>query len=287
MGAQTPPGLSDEKAARIMAGLREGRTLRPFAVKASRFDAYCETHPDYAREAKALLPENLKASNARKGAARRALTHCKYGHPLSGNNLYLAPGRKERKCWTCINRRDKSPRPPNQEQIPQVTAAFNAGKTVKQICWGTVGNRKIEKPILTFRKLRLHRELNPEFNRFVVSAMADHNSKGQLRRFNPDRARANIRRSETNDFHKIVNMVPVYLPPDVRDDIAQSILVALLEGALQRDQVKVRVQQFVTAHNREANKHGTGKYGLRSIDAAAFVDSSTTFGDTISRGLWN
>ena len=168
-----------------------------------------------------------------------------------------------------------------------MTAAFNAGKTVKQICWGTVGNRKIEKPILTFRKLRLHRELNPEFNRFVVSAMADHNSKGQLRRFNPDRARANIRRSETNDFHKIVNMVPVYLPPDVRDDIAQSILVALLEGALQRDQVKVRVQQFVTAHNREANKHGTGKYGLRSIDAAAFVDSSTTFGDTISRGLWN
>jgi hypothetical protein len=171
MGAQTPPGLSDEKAARLMAGLREGRTLRPFAVKASRFEA-----------------------------------------------------------WTCINRRDKSPRPPNQEQIRQVTAAFNAGKTVKQICWGTVGNRKIEKPILTFRKLRLHRELNPEFNRFVVSAMADHNSKGQLRGFNPDRARANIRRAETNDFHKIVNMVPIYLPPDIRDDIAQSILVALLEG---------------------------------------------------------
>src|SRR5229473_5716902 len=128
---------------------------------------------------------------------------------------------------------------------------------------------------------------NPDFNKFVISATTNSKSKGQQRRFHPERARVKIIRSETNDFHKIVNMVPVYLPPDVRDDIAQSILVALLEGALQRDQVKVRVQQFVTAHNREANKHGTGKYGLRSIDAPAFVDSSTTFGDTISRGLWD
>src|SRR5713226_5512657 len=178
MGAHTPPGLSDEKAARIMAGLREGRTLRPFAVKASRFDAYCETHPDYAREAKALLPENLKASNARKGAARRALTHCKYGHPLSGNNLYLAPGRKERKCWTCINRRDRSPRPPNQEQIRQVTAALNAGKTISQICWGKVGEQKVGGQILPFRNLKRYRELNPDFNKFVVSATANSKSKG-------------------------------------------------------------------------------------------------------------
>jgi hypothetical protein len=90
----TPTGLSDEKAARIMIGLRGGGTLRRFAVKASRFEAYCKAQPDYAREAKALLSENLQASNLRKGAAKRALTHCKYGHPLSGDNLYLAPAGK-------------------------------------------------------------------------------------------------------------------------------------------------------------------------------------------------
>ena len=82
-------------------------------------------------------------------------------------------------------------------------------------------------------------------------------------------------------------MVPRHLPPDVRDDIAQSIFVALLDGSLRRDEVKARVQRFVAAHNREANKHGVGKYGLWSIDAPAFAEGSTTLGDTISRGLWD
>jgi hypothetical protein len=58
------------QAARIMIGLRAGNTPRRFTVKASRFEAYCKAHPDYAREAKALLSENLKASNLRKGALK-------------------------------------------------------------------------------------------------------------------------------------------------------------------------------------------------------------------------
>jgi hypothetical protein len=82
-------------------------------------------------------------------------------------------------------------------------------------------------------------------------------------------------------------MVPQGLPPDVRDDIVQSIFMALLEGSLQRNQVKERIRQFVTAHNREANKHGVGKYGLRSLDAPIFDDGSGSLGDRISRGLWD
>jgi hypothetical protein len=132
----TPKGLSDEKAARVLVAFREGRTLRQFAMRAGRFDAYCKAHPEYAREALPLLEANRKAG-------------------------------------------------------------------------------------------------------------------------------------------------------DIRDDIVQSIFVAMLEGSLRRDDVRYRVQEFVAVHNRDANKHGTGKYGLRSIDAPAFVDSSTTFGDTISRGLWD
>lgn len=98
MGESMPPGLSDEKASRMMAAFREGSSLRPFHENASRFEAYCRAHADYGREARALLSENLKASHLRKGSAKRALTHCKYGHPLSGDNLYLPPGRRERKC---------------------------------------------------------------------------------------------------------------------------------------------------------------------------------------------
>jgi hypothetical protein len=63
--------------------------------------------------------------------------------------------------------------------------------------------------------------------------------------------------------------------------------MALLEGSLRRDQVKERVRQFIAAHNREANKHGVGKYRLVSLDAPIFDDSSMTIGDRITRGLWD
>ena len=55
--------------------------------------------------------------------------------------------------------------------------------------------------------------------------------------------------------------------------------------SLQRDQVAKRLGEFVAAHNREANKHGTGKFGLISIDAPAFVDGATPLVETIS--LWD
>jgi hypothetical protein len=56
---------------------------------------------------------------------------------------------------------------------------------------------------------------------------------------------------------------------------------------LQRDQVKARVRQFVTAHNRDANRNGVGQYGLISLDVPIFAESHTTRGDTIVRGLWD
>jgi hypothetical protein len=116
---------------------------------------------------------------------------------------------------------------------------------------------------------------------------ANSNSKAQQRRNQPNKARATTLRAEANDFHTIVSMVPAHFGPDVRDDIAQSIMVALLEGSLQRDQVKARVQQFVTAHNREANKYGVGKYGLRSIDAPVFADGPASLLDRTASGLWD
>jgi hypothetical protein len=81
--------------------------------------------------------------------------------------------------------------------------------------------------------------------------------------------------------------VPQNRPPDVRDDIVQSIFMALLEGSLRRDQMKERIRQFVTSHNREANKHGTGKYGLVSLDAPIFDDGPMRLGNAITRGLWD
>ncbi|HLG81444.1 MAG TPA: hypothetical protein VKY22_10535 [Bradyrhizobium sp.] len=63
----------------------------------------------------------------------------------------------------------------------------------------------------------------------------------------------------------------------MRDDIAQAIFLSLYDGSLQRDQVVKRLGEFVAAYNREANRHGTGKFGLISIDAPAFVEGATPF----------
>jgi hypothetical protein len=42
----TPKGLSDEKPARMMVGLHEGRMLRSFGVKAPHLEAYFKAHPE-------------------------------------------------------------------------------------------------------------------------------------------------------------------------------------------------------------------------------------------------
>ncbi len=89
------------------------------------------------------------------------------------------------------------------------------------------------------------------------------------------------------EYNQIANLVPYQLPRDVRDDVIQSIFLAIIEGSLQRDQVHAHVRQFIRDHYREANRLGVGKYGLVSLDAPIFADGNMTRGDTIVRGLWD
>jgi hypothetical protein len=283
----TPKGLSDEKAARMMAALREGRTLRLFGVTAPRLQTYFEAHPEYAQEARPLIEANATAARLRKGSRLRDRRFCKYGHPLSGSYVYLSRGRGYRQCKICTARNSQFPSLPTEDQIKQVTAALNMGQTIGQICFGKMAGKKVGGFILKFNKLKRYRELNPDFDRFVCSVISGSNNRAQQRRHNPQLYSVNVLRSETNDYHAVAAMVPSNLPPEVRDDIVQSIFMALLEGSLRRDEVKARIGQFVKAHNREANKHDTGKYGLISLDAPIFADGSTTRGDMVSRGLWD
>jgi len=170
-----------------------------------------------------------------------------------------------------------------------VTAALNAGKTITEICWGRIPGKPTVKRLVGFRNLRAYRELNPKFDEFVLVAAARSNSRAQQRRHHPGTSRIATLRDEANDFYMILGMVPVGLPSHIRDDIAQSIMLALLEGSLQRDQVQSRIQQFVRDHNRTFPttfaKFGDGQ--LLSLDEVMFEDSSATRGDTVSRGLWD
>jgi hypothetical protein len=291
-----PPGLPLEMAVEFMTKLEAGSTVRrltgggkksgPAMVSYDRFKKHCELNPTWAAQARKISDVNGRLG---KGARLRNRTHCLNGHPFAGKNLYIFPGGKERKCVTCMKLRYEAPVPATAEQIQQVTAALNAGKTIGQICWGKRDGRVTEVPILNFRKLKLHRKLNPAFDRFVLSATYDNNCRGQRRRYRPERVRIEIVRSQSADFQKIVDMAPAYLPPDVRNDIAQSIFVALFEGSLQRDQVRARVQQFVKDHNRIfPTKYAKfGNSPLLSLDEMLFDDGTATRGDAVSRGLWD
>ncbi len=287
MGTAIKPSLSDEKAAQMMAALREGQTLRKFAMKAWRLEAYFAAHPEYATDARPLIEANAKAARMRKGARLGSRTHCGNGHPFSGAYVGHSRGRGYRKCRICTAHNDQFPPLPTDDQIKQVTAALNTGQTIGRICFGKVAGKKVNGFIVKFNKLKRYRELNPDFDRFVCSVISGSNNRAQQRRHNPQLYSVNVLRSETNDYHAVAAMVPSNLPPEVRDDIVQSIFMALLEGSLRRDEVKARVGQFVKAHNREANKHGTGKFGLISIDVPAYAEGSTALVETISRGLWD
>jgi hypothetical protein len=85
----TPKGLSDDKAARMMVALREGRTLRRFGVKLPRLEAYFAAHPEYAWEARPLITANATAARLRKGDTLRTTTHCRAGlHLMTGDNVF-------------------------------------------------------------------------------------------------------------------------------------------------------------------------------------------------------
>lgn len=284
--AAAAQGLSDERAARFMVALRGGTTRHLFGVNTKSLELYFATHPDYAREARPLIEANARAARLRKGARLRNLTHCVHGHPLSGANISLEPNGR-RKCLACAKRRHLAPRPPTREQIEKVTAALNAGQTLSLICHGRLHDEIVKPRILTYRKLNFYRRQNPTFDQFVISATDNNISKGLRRRLHPERARIEIVRGQNDDFHKILSMLPRQLAN--RDEVAGSIFLALSEGTLQRDQVRLRLSEFIRAQNAmfPINYAKFGNSPLLSLDEMLFDDGTATRGDTVSRGLWD
>jgi hypothetical protein len=94
-------------------------------------------------------------------------------------------------------------------------------------------------------------------------------------------------REQNNDYFRIRAMLPAGFPD--KDDVVSDIFEAILEGSLKREDVRVRVQNYITAHNRMfPTKYAKfGDSPLVSLDEVLFEDGSTTRGDTVSRGLWD
>jgi hypothetical protein len=293
MGEARKPSLSEAKAARIMIGLRSGSTPRRFAVKASRFDAYCKARPEFAREAIPLLADNLKAAHRRKAVRFKTMTHCKAGlHLMTGDNVRIHSNNGRRFCVACRKVSDARAPAMKAEEIGAVKRALQNGVTIGQICFGKpVGGGQVDRKLCltTPRIFYRYRQENPDFDQFVVQAVAGNSYAGQqIRR---SRARTRIRtavaQEEANDYRRLLAMLPANFPH--KDAVVSLIIEDLLTGALKREDVRARLQTYISAHNRmfptKYAKFGNSR--LVSLDARLFEDGAITLGDTISRGLWD
>jgi hypothetical protein len=292
--------MSQEEADAFMDALRDGRTLRRITgggkfgraiASLTGFKKHCKLNPEWGIEARRLAAINAKAADSAKGAYGRSMTVCRRGlHPLTADNI-LYDG-KMRRCREC--RRLNNLRAPVMEPsvVLAVTRALEGGATLGQICQGKpVGGGKVNrKLVLTrYKVLKRHRQGHPEFDRFVIQATAQNNFIGQRIRYARERrlAQSAAKRRETNDYLKIWEMVPAYLPG--REDIAQDIFVALLEKSLKLEDVAARLKWYEREHEKKFPTR-FAKFGdspLVSLDEQLFDDGGTTRGDTVCRTLWD
>jgi hypothetical protein len=280
MGTTIQSGLSEGKAVRMMAALCEGRTLRTFGVRAPRLEAYFKAHPEYAREARPLIEANKEAARLRKGARLRDRTQCKYGHSLEGARVYMKDGYKFRFCVECRKVDDAKGGILKPEVGAKIKAALKSPMaTINGITHA--GPRRLVSHVA----LQAYRRADPEIDLLVRGIISTAHSRSQ--KFRWQRFRNEAKREETNDYHKILAMLPAAFPD--KDDVVSDIFEALVNGSLRREDVQTRVRQFITAHNRmfptDFAKFGDSK--LVSLDEVLFDDGTMTRGDTVTRRLWD
>lgn len=71
--------------------------------------------------------------------------------------------------------------------------------------------------------------------------------------------------------------VPCTLPDDVRSDVIQDVMTAVLYGQITISEIPAYAKKAITAHYRRFPT----KYGHRSLDELLFEDGRTTLGETI------
>jgi hypothetical protein len=278
--ATTATGLSDERAARFMVALRKGTTPHIFGVNKRCVEAYCAIHPEYAREARPLVEANAKAARGRKGSHIRNKTHCVNGHSFAEYaRVAIHKGWVTRQCRACERMRYQRGSVIKEGIIEKVAAGLAAGSPV------TTFTKPGRGYLVRYDTLNRYRRENPEFNRFVTEAIKENIGKRQLLR--RQRIRNAGIREEHNDYFKIRAMLPSNFPG--KDDVVSDIFEALLDGSLRREDVKARVNHYVSAHHRMfPTKYAKfGNSPLVSLDEVIFDDGSMTRDDTITRGLWD
>jgi hypothetical protein len=297
-----PPGIPPEMAiefmARLMAGstVRKltggGKTLGPAMVSFERFKKHCELHPEWGAEAWRISKIN---GNLGKGSRLRKMTErfCLKGlHAMVGSNVRIDPSTGRRACLACRNIARDNPPLITPAVLTKIKQALEGGASQNQVCNGyPVGGGKRDASLIltTTHKFYQQRRLDPTFDQFVRFHLEDSLIVGQTTRWR--RVRTHIRttaaREEANEFRSILAMLPIYVLG--RDDIAQDVFVAVLDGSLKREDVQTRIRWHIADHNKRfPTKYAKfGDSPLVSLDEVLFDDGTATRGDNVSRGLWD
>lgn len=276
--------ITDQTAARMLEGLRVGKTPRMFAIRPARLEAYLRTHPDYAAEARPLIAANARAADLRKAAGKRDKTHCSRGHLFTPETTRLRkdPNDPRRECKICERERAAQGDAIKPGSAEKVRDLLRKKARIGSFTQASVGCSDYVMSHRTFARLR--RE-DSEIDALAVIVIEESRSRAQRTRWT--RVRTQTARDQTNDYYAIRAMLPAAMPD--RDDVVSAIFEDLLTGALKREEVKSRIRTYVTAHNQMfATKYR--KFGdslLVSLDEALFEDGGGTRGDNVSRGLWD
>lgn len=249
----TPTGLSDEKAVRMMVALRGGGTLNKFGVKASRLEIHFKSHPEYAQEARPLIEANAAAAQLRKAAGKRSRTHCSRGHLFTLETTRYRKDRNDprRECKICERERamdGNAIRPGTAEQV-RALLKKNAGIG----SFTLAGHSGYVLSHRTFKRLR--RE-DPEINMLASRVIAGARQRAVHIRL--VRNRNQTRRNDNNDYYKIRAMLPEIVPD--KDDVVSAIFEDLLTGKLKREDVRTRMLGTLNPLH-PANRHDVRTVG--------------------------
>lgn len=291
-----PTLMTPAQANNCMGALRKGQTLRRICgggkcgkpiASLLKFKRHCAAYPAWGAEAMRLAKGNAKAADALKSPKLYKL-FCKHGHSLDHRYTYHRYGYTCRGCRGCDRRRNAGAGVLKPGQIERASAALRNGATINQIIHGRPpGGKHYDRKLILIHPsvFYRYRRANPEFNQFVLDTIE---ARVCLRSPVSVVAPGTFKYEwDPADAHVIPAMIPEGFPG--KNDVVQSIFVELIEGRLDRGQLKQHIRWFLKDYNRQHPgkfaKFGSGL--LVSLDEAMFDDGGGTRGDYLSRGLWD
>jgi hypothetical protein len=154
---------------------------------------------------------------------------------MTAENVFFDGTHGRRRCLACRRASSNHAVPISPEVAEQVRRALQAGASLTQVTAGRPaggGKRNPRLIIASFKKIRRHRREHPDFDQFVIEAIADSASASVGLRLSRQRRQNAAKRDEINDYHRIRTMLPPNFPG--RHDVVSDIFEATLDGSLRR-----------------------------------------------------